>query len=269
AGEPSLTTDRRQEVVAAGEDLVRITLVANVPQDLVAGRFEHPVQSDAELHRAQIGPEVRALVAGDSIQDTLTDLVRERPQLVCWQRAEICGRADLAEYGQDDLLLLSWTAIAARITPACANCAHKAAPPRWQPPCAVASTLPLDHVIRQGGQLLRYSAGKSRLRLFGTLPCKGTSAFETVQRRVRRFLQPLVAPGDLSQRIRISHHVQNVVGDLEGEPERLAVSGEVVEQSRSGSGCNRADAQRGDQQRARLGAMDRLQPRAVDPYALR
>ena len=44
----------------AGEDLVRVGLVADVPDDAVLGRVEHVVQRDGELHRAEVGRQVAA-----------------------------------------------------------------------------------------------------------------------------------------------------------------------------------------------------------------
>ena len=43
----------RQLVAAAGQDLVRVGLVPDVPQDLVAGRIEHAVKGDRELARTE------------------------------------------------------------------------------------------------------------------------------------------------------------------------------------------------------------------------
>ncbi len=47
-------------LAAAGEQLVGIGLVAHVPDDLVLGRVEHPVQGDGQLHHAQGAGEVAA-----------------------------------------------------------------------------------------------------------------------------------------------------------------------------------------------------------------
>src|SRR5690606_20670440 len=65
AGKAAPPPDGGQLLVAASEDLVGVALVANVPEELIARGVEYPVQGDAQLHRPQIGPEVRPLVAGD------------------------------------------------------------------------------------------------------------------------------------------------------------------------------------------------------------
>ena len=63
-------------VAAAGEDLVRVGLVADVPEDLVARRVQQRVQRDRELARAEVGAEVAADLA-DRVDDVLADLLRD------------------------------------------------------------------------------------------------------------------------------------------------------------------------------------------------
>ena len=55
--------DRVQLVAAAGQHLVRIGLVADVPEDLVVGGVEQRVQRDGDLARAEVGAEVAADLA--------------------------------------------------------------------------------------------------------------------------------------------------------------------------------------------------------------
>ena len=59
-GKSVVLADRRQALAAAGEDLVRVGLVANVPEDLVAGRVEQAVQRHGQLAGAEVGAEVAA-----------------------------------------------------------------------------------------------------------------------------------------------------------------------------------------------------------------
>jgi len=47
-------------VLAAGEQLVHVRLVAGVPDDPVDRRVQGPVQSDGELDDADVGAEVAA-----------------------------------------------------------------------------------------------------------------------------------------------------------------------------------------------------------------
>src|SRR5262249_41591290 len=58
--EAVLLLDRRDAVAAAGQDLVRIALVADVPDETVARRIEQPVQRDGQLDDAETGAEVAA-----------------------------------------------------------------------------------------------------------------------------------------------------------------------------------------------------------------
>ena len=55
-----------ETVLPAGEDLVGVALVADVPDDAVLRRVEHPVKGDRQLHRPQVGGEVAA-GAGDVV----------------------------------------------------------------------------------------------------------------------------------------------------------------------------------------------------------
>ena len=64
-------------VAPAGEDLVRVGLVAHVPDDAVVRRVEHVVQRDRQLHRAEVGAEVAA-GARHAVEHELAQLVRQR-----------------------------------------------------------------------------------------------------------------------------------------------------------------------------------------------
>ncbi len=60
AGEPAQGAQAGEVVLAAGEQLVHVRLVAGVPDDPVDGRVEGPVQGDGELDDAEVGAEVAA-----------------------------------------------------------------------------------------------------------------------------------------------------------------------------------------------------------------
>ena len=55
---PAVLLDGVQLVAAARQHLMRISLVADVPDDAVIGRIEHVMQGDGELHRPQARGEV-------------------------------------------------------------------------------------------------------------------------------------------------------------------------------------------------------------------
>ena len=94
--EPLVLADRRQLVAAAGEDLVRIGLVADVPEDLVARRVEQRVERDRDLAGAQVGPEVAPDLA-DRVDDQLTHLLRDPLELVVREPVQVLRLFDLLE----------------------------------------------------------------------------------------------------------------------------------------------------------------------------
>jgi hypothetical protein len=75
-------------LAAAGQDLVRIGLVAHVPHDAVVRRVEHVVQRDGQLDRAQVGRQVAAGL-GDRIEQEAAQLFGQRLQLMAGQAAQV------------------------------------------------------------------------------------------------------------------------------------------------------------------------------------
>src|SRR5436309_1185664 len=63
------------------QDLVRIRLVADVPQDLVVRRVKQRVQRDRQLARSQVRPEVPADLA-DRVDDVRAHLLRDLRKLL-------------------------------------------------------------------------------------------------------------------------------------------------------------------------------------------
>src|SRR5439155_17475770 len=96
----------RQLVAAAGQDLVGIGLVTDVPQDLVSGRVEHAVQRDRQLAGAQVGAEVAADLS-DRVDDVLAHLLRELLKLVVAQLLEVLGPVDAVEQARRRIVLLA------------------------------------------------------------------------------------------------------------------------------------------------------------------
>ena len=91
--QPLVLADRRQPLAAAGEDLVRVGLVADVPEDLVAGRVEQAVQRDGELAGAEVGAEVAADLA-DRVDDVAAHLLRDLLQLLVVEPVQVRGAVD-------------------------------------------------------------------------------------------------------------------------------------------------------------------------------
>ena len=88
---------RPDPVASAGQDLVRIGLVPDVPDQTIAGGVEYRVQCDGEFDHAQRGAEMAARGA-DGID-------RLGPQLVC-DRAELVAR---------EILQVTWIVTRSRV----------------------------------------------------------------------------------------------------------------------------------------------------------
>ena len=96
AGEAAAGAKRADAVAPPGEDLVRIGLVADVPDQTVARRVEHVVQRHRELDDAEPGAEV---AAGHRyrVDRLLPQLVRHLPQLGLFEAAQVGWKFDLVE----------------------------------------------------------------------------------------------------------------------------------------------------------------------------
>jgi len=73
---------------------VRVCLVADVPEDLVARRLQQAVQRDRDLARAEVGAEVAADLA-DRVDDQLAHLLRDLLELVVAQGVQVGRAVDL------------------------------------------------------------------------------------------------------------------------------------------------------------------------------
>ena len=80
AGAARLAETAEECTLAAGEQFVHVTLVGDVEDKLVVGRVKDPVQRDAELDDAQVGPDVAAVFGGDG-DDFIPNLLRELREL--------------------------------------------------------------------------------------------------------------------------------------------------------------------------------------------
>ena len=94
--EAAVLADRVELVAAAGEDLVRVGLVADVPEDLVARRVEQRVERHGDLAGAEVGAEVAADLA-DRVDDQLADLLRDLLELVVVEALQVGRAVDLVE----------------------------------------------------------------------------------------------------------------------------------------------------------------------------
>ena len=94
AGEAAAHAQRADAVAPPGQNLVRIGLMADVPDDAVARRVEQVVQRDGQLDHAEAGAE---MAAGDrhGIDRLLAQFVGELAQLALVEAAEIGRRNDI------------------------------------------------------------------------------------------------------------------------------------------------------------------------------
>ena len=87
---------RPEPLEPARQQLVRVGLVAGVPDDPVARRLEQPVERDRELH----DPERRAQVAAgdrDGLDDRLADLQGELGELDLVEAAQVGGPGEIRQ----------------------------------------------------------------------------------------------------------------------------------------------------------------------------
>jgi hypothetical protein len=93
AGAVRLAQLAEEGAVAAGEQLVHVTLVGDVEDELVARRVEDPVEGEGELDDAEVGSHVTALLRGDG-DDFVADFLGELRQRLGRQGLEVGGTAE-------------------------------------------------------------------------------------------------------------------------------------------------------------------------------
>jgi hypothetical protein len=96
AGQAAALAQRADAVAPAGDDLVRIGLVADVPDQPVGRGVEHIVQRNGELDHAEPGAEVAA-GHRDGIDHLQAELVGELAQVGGIELAQVDRRVDLVK----------------------------------------------------------------------------------------------------------------------------------------------------------------------------
>ena len=96
AGEAAVLPECMELFIAAGQELVCVHLVSDVPDEGVLRGLELEMHGKRQLHRAEVRREVAA-VFGDGIHDRLPDLSGQFLQLPVVQRAEVFRRMDLLQ----------------------------------------------------------------------------------------------------------------------------------------------------------------------------
>ena len=93
---PSYWRIDRQALAATGEDLVRVGLVADVPEHLVARRVEQAVQRHSQLAGAEVGAKMAADLA-DRVDDVGAHLLRHLLQLSVVEAVQVGRAVDAVE----------------------------------------------------------------------------------------------------------------------------------------------------------------------------
>ena len=75
---------------------MRVGLVADVPEDLVARRVQQRVQRDGQLAGAEVGAEVPADLP-DRVDDVLADLLGDLRELVLAEAVQVLRAVDAVE----------------------------------------------------------------------------------------------------------------------------------------------------------------------------
>jgi hypothetical protein len=97
AGKPPALAKRADAVAAAGEDLVRIGLVADVPDEPVARRIEHIMERHGQFDHAQAGAKMAAR-HGHRGNRLLPQFVGNLTQLILRQPPQIGRRVNAVKY---------------------------------------------------------------------------------------------------------------------------------------------------------------------------
>ena len=116
---------RAEPLEAAGQQLVRVGLVAGVPDDPVARRLEQSMQRDRQLDDAERRAEVAAGL-GDGPDDRLADLGGELGELGFGQAAQVGGVVQAVEDGHGGAtpVMMAGRSLALRRRSAVADRAH-------------------------------------------------------------------------------------------------------------------------------------------------
>ena len=99
AGQAVAHPQRADAVAAAGEDLVRIGLMADVPDDAVLRGVEDVVQRDREFDHAEAGAQMAA-GDGDRVDGLGAQLVGDLPELALVELAQVVRGVDLIKEGR-------------------------------------------------------------------------------------------------------------------------------------------------------------------------
>ena len=93
AGNAVVLAQRVHALAPPGEDLVRVGLVANIPDDAVVRGVEHIVQRDGQFYRTQVGRQMAA-GARHRFDQEGAQFIAQLRQLLAVKQAQLCRRID-------------------------------------------------------------------------------------------------------------------------------------------------------------------------------
>lgn len=96
ARQAAALADRADTVAAPGQNFMRITLVADVPNQSVAGRIEDMMQRNRQLHDAEAGAKVSAGL-GYRVDEIVSQLIGNFAQPCGFEPSQIFRGADLVK----------------------------------------------------------------------------------------------------------------------------------------------------------------------------
>ena len=105
AGDAAAHAQPVHALAAAGQYLVRIGLVAHVPDQPVIGRVEHIVQRDRQFDRAEVGRQVPPATR-HRLQQELAQFIAQLRQVAALERAQVGRTGDAAEQFEDFVRLV-------------------------------------------------------------------------------------------------------------------------------------------------------------------
>ncbi len=139
AGETAALPQRADAFAPAGQDLVRIGLVADVPDQKVARRVEDVVERDGQLDDAE--PRAQ-MPAGhrNGVDGLRPEFLGHLREVVLGEPAKVFGRVDLIEKrGRNGHFLNSWKEKDAQLSPCIRGLKrHNASCPSFPPPLTLA-----------------------------------------------------------------------------------------------------------------------------------
>jgi len=96
AGQTAAAAQRPDTITTAGDDLVRIGLMADIPDQSVAWRVEHVVDGRCQFDNAKASAQMSAGY-GNRGNGFLSQLIRELAQLLRLELAQLFGSIDSVE----------------------------------------------------------------------------------------------------------------------------------------------------------------------------